>query len=124
MTTPFAQKRSEIRHGYVELATALPDVMAGFGELHRAAVVDGELSHTTKELIALAIGVAARCDGCIAMHVSAAVNAGATDGQIHEALGVAMLMGGGPASVYATEALVALGQFRTGLRAAADAPPG
>jgi AhpD family alkylhydroperoxidase len=123
MTTNFAQKRSELRHGYVELAKALPDVMAGFGELHRAATVDGELSHSTKELIALAIGVAVRCDGCIAMHVSAALKAGATEGQIHEALGVAVLMGGGPASVYATEALVALEQFTTGLSASADAPP-
>lgn len=123
MTTHFAQKRSELRHGYVELGKALPDVMAGFGELHRAAVVDGELSHTTKELIALAIGVAVRCDGCIAMHVSAALKAGATEGQIHEALGVAVLMGGGPASVYATEALVALEQFTTGLPASADAAP-
>lgn len=115
MTTQFVQKRSELRHGYRELRTALPDVMVGFGELHKAAVADGELSHTTKELIALAIGVAARCEGCIALHVSAALKAGATRGQIHEALGVAVLMGGGPASVYATEALVALDQFSTGL---------
>lgn len=111
MTTDFVQTRSELRHGYGELGTAMPDVMAGFGALHKAAVTDGELSRTTKELIALAIGVAARCEGCIALHVSAALKAGATHGQIHEALGVAVLMGGGPASVYATEALVALEQF-------------
>lgn len=114
MTTDFAQKRSELRHGYRELGKVLPDVMAGFGELHKAAVADGELSRATKELIAIAIGVAARCDGCIALHVSAALKAGVTEGQIHEALGVAVLMGGGPASVYATEALVALEQFSAG----------
>jgi AhpD family alkylhydroperoxidase len=122
MNTHFGQKRAELRHGYVELGKALPDVMVGFGELHKAAVADGELSHMTKELMALAIGVAARCEGCIALHVSAALKAGATDGQIHEALGVAVLMGGGPASVYATEALVALEQFSTGLPPADAAP--
>ncbi|MGK0274923.1 MAG: AhpD family alkylhydroperoxidase [Ilumatobacter sp.] len=111
MTLDFPQKRTDLRHGYRELGTALPDVMAGFSDMHRAAVADGELSRATKELIALAIGVAARCEGCIALHVSAALKAGATDGQVHEALGVAVLMGGGPASVYATEALVALEQF-------------
>lgn len=121
MTTHFAEMRSEIRHGFVELGTALPDVMAGFGNLHRAAVRDGELSFATKELMALAIGVAARCEGCIALHVSAALKAGATPGQIHEALGVAVLMGGGPAAVYATEALVALEQFSAGRSATDDA---
>lgn len=117
MTTNYAQRRSELHSGYAELGTALPDVMAGFGELHRAAVGDGELSHATKELIALAIGVAVRCDGCIAMHVSAALKAGATRPQIAEALGVAVLMGGGPASVYATEALGALDEFEAAAHA-------
>jgi AhpD family alkylhydroperoxidase len=123
MTQDFEQKRSELRSGYRELGTALPDVMAGFSVMHKAAVADGELSRSTKELIALAIGVAARCEGCIALHVHAALRAGATAGQIHEALGVAVLMGGGPASVYATEALVALEQF-SAAREPADAAPG
>ena len=121
MTTDYVQMRSDLRHGYAELGTAIPAVMAGFGDLHRAAVADGELSRSTKELIALAIGVAARCDGCIAMHVNAALKAGATRAQIHEAIGVAVLMGGGPASVYATEALLALEQFDVGASAPADA---
>ena len=56
MTQDFEQMRSELRHGYRELGTAVPDVMAGFGAMHRAAVADGELSRATKELIALAIG--------------------------------------------------------------------
>jgi AhpD family alkylhydroperoxidase len=123
MPQDFEQMRSELRLGYRELGTALPDVMAGFGAMHKAAVADGELSRATKELIALAIGVAARCEGCIALHVHAAFRAGATEGQIHEALGVAVLMGGGPASVYATEALVALEQFSAASERA-DAAPG
>ena len=111
MTTNYTQLRSELLQGYVDLGVALPDVMKGFGDMHKAAVADGELTHATKELMALAIGIAARCDGCIALHVKAALKAGATRGQVHETIGVAVLMGGGPASVYATEALVALDQF-------------
>jgi AhpD family alkylhydroperoxidase len=111
MTTDYTQRRSELLKGYADLGAAVPDVMRGFGEMHRAAVADGELSHATKEMMALAIGIAARCDGCIALHVRAALKAGATRGQIHEAIGVAVLMGGGPASVYATDALIALDQF-------------
>jgi AhpD family alkylhydroperoxidase len=111
MTTDYTQRRSELLKGYGALGAAVPDVMQGFGEMHRAAVADGELSRATKEMMALAIGIAARCDGCIALHVRAALKAGATRGQIHEAIGVAVLMGGGPASVYATDALIALDQF-------------
>jgi len=111
MTTDFVERRTELRQGYRDLGTAIPDVMKGFGDMHRAAVADGELSRATKEMIALAIGIAARCDGCIALHVHASLHAGATPAQIHEAIGVAVLMGGGPASTYATDALVALQQF-------------
>ena len=89
------------------LHDAEPAVMDGFGALHTAAVAEGVLSTKTKELIALALGVHARCDGCIAFHVSAALRAGASRAEITEALGVAILMGGGPASVYAGEALAA-----------------
>lgn len=111
MTTDYAQRTAELRQGYVNLNKALPDVMQGFSDMHRAAVADGELSLVTKELMALAISIAARCDGCIALHTKAALKAGATRGQIHEAIGVAVLMGGGPASVYATDALIALEQL-------------
>ncbi len=114
MSTDFPALRSELRHGYRALNTQLPDVMKGFGELHRAAVADGELSKATKELMSMAIGIVARCDGCIALHTHDALAAGATPGQVREAIGVAVMMGGGPASVYATEAITALEQFGDG----------
>jgi AhpD family alkylhydroperoxidase len=113
MSTDFPAKRTELRQGYRDLGAALPDVMKGFGDMHRSSVADGELSRATKELMAMAIGIAARCEGCIALHVHDAVAAGATRQQVHEAIGVAIMMGGGPASVYATEALEALKQFDT-----------
>lgn len=111
MTTDFVERRSELQQGYRDLGAAIPTVMKGFSDMHRAAVAEGELSTATKEMMALAIGIASQCEGCIALHVHAALRAGATPAQIHEAIGVAVLMGGGPASTYATVALNALQQF-------------
>ena len=79
--------------------------------LHRAAVANGALSRAHKELIALGIGIASRCGGCITLHVQAAIAAGATSDEVLDAIGVAVLMGGGPASTYAIEALDALEHF-------------
>jgi AhpD family alkylhydroperoxidase len=85
--------------------------MAGFTQLRVAATAAGALDLKTKQLVALAIGVAVRCDGCIAYHVHDALRAGAGREEIMEAVGVAILMGGGPAMVYGCEALEALDQF-------------
>lgn len=90
-----------------------PGVMEGFAKLHRSAVADGVLSGRTKELIALAIGIAVRCDGCIAFHVHDALGAGATREEVAETVGVAIMMGGGPSVVYGCQALEALEQFET-----------
>jgi len=95
-----------------ELGKANPDIMAGFTKLHEAAGTDGALDAKTKELIALAIGIAVRCDGCIAFHVHDALKAGASEEEIVDAIGVAILMGGGPAVVYGSSALEALKQFQ------------
>lgn len=110
-TTDFNQHRKDLRDGYRRLGAALPDTMHGFEGLHRAAVADGALPRATKEMIALAIGIAAKCDGCITLHAHAALRAGATAEEVHDAIGVAVLMGGGPASIYAIEAVDAVEQF-------------
>ena len=110
-TTDFAERRNELRAGYRQLGEAIPAQMKGFGELHRSAVADGALPSATKELMAMAIGICMRCEDCITLHVHAALRAGATAEQVHEAIGVALLMGGGPASTYATRAVDALAQF-------------
>lgn len=94
-----------------ELSSAIPGVWAGFGELHRQAVADGVLPARVKELMALAIAVVKQCDGCIAYHAKAAARRGATDEEVAEALGVALLMDGGTASVYCPRAWEAYRQF-------------
>ena len=88
-----------------------PAVMTGFDALADAAMRDGELDKITKELIALAIGVAAHCDGCIGFHVRALVKLGASRAAIEEALGVAVYMGGGPSLMYAADAIAAYETF-------------
>lgn len=110
-TTDYPTRRTELRAGYRALNEALPAQMEGFGKLHRSAVADGALPASTKELMAMAIGICMRCDDCIALHVHDALRAGATPEEVREAIGVALLMGGGPASTYATRANEALEQF-------------
>ncbi len=94
-----------------ELGQDIPDVMGAFQQLHRAGSADGALSAKVKELIALSIAITVRCNGCIAFHVHDALKAGASREEITEAIGVAIVMGGGPSVVYGTEALEALKQF-------------
>lgn len=94
------------------LGTEIPATMGGFGSLHQGALADGALSARMKELAALSIAIAIRCDGCIAYHVHDALAAGATREEIVEIIGVAVLMGGGPALMYGAEAYEALDQFQ------------
>ena len=94
-----------------ELRRAVPPVMQGFGALSKAATAGGAVDQKTKELIALAIGVTQRCDGCIGYHGKALVDLGATREEVAETLGMCVYMGGGPALMYAADALRAFDQF-------------
>ena len=93
------------------LRTDITDTMQGFSALAQAAMKDGALDKKTKEFIALAIGVATRCDGCIGFHAEALVKLGATRGEFEEVLGIAVYMGGGPSLMYAADAIMAYDQF-------------
>ncbi|MCB2016051.1 MAG: carboxymuconolactone decarboxylase family protein [Hydrogenophaga sp.] len=81
--------------------------MTGFGQLAKAAITDGALGAKHKELIALAIAVSQRCSGCIGFHIKALVQLGATRAELEEMLSVCVYMGGGPALMYAAEAIAA-----------------
>ena len=89
-----------------------PNVMRGFYSFAHAAMDSGALDVKTKELITLGIAVSKGCDGCIAYHTHASLQAGATEEEIMEVLGVALYMGGGPSLVYATHVIEALEQFK------------
>ena len=94
-----------------DLRAAIPDTWDGFSRMHRSAVADGALSASVKELIALAIAVSEGCEGCIAYHAAGAARRGATEEEVTEALGVALLMRGGPASVHGPQALETFREF-------------
>lgn len=115
----YPEYHSHLRSLLGMLGKELQGPMAGFGQLHKAAVADGALSGKVKELIALAIAVSTRCEGCIAFHTHDALGTGASRPEILEALGVAVLMGGGPSAMYACEALQALEQFQAAAAAQA-----
>ncbi len=93
------------------LRKSTPDVMKSFAELGRAATANGALDAKTKELIALAVSVAARCDPCIGFHCKSLVRLGATRQEIDETLGVTTYMGGGPSLMYAANAIAAFEEF-------------
>lgn len=90
----------------------IADTMQGFSAMAQAATKDGVLDKKTKELIALAIGVSTRCDGCIGFHSEALVKLGATREEVEETLGMAIYMGGGPSLMYAADAISAYEQFK------------
>lgn len=97
------------------LRRAIPEVYSGFAALSDAAFADGELPKKTKELIALAIGVVAGCDGCIASHAQSAARAGATRQEAAEAIGVTFLMHGGPATIHGARAYDVFCEFADAL---------
>jgi AhpD family alkylhydroperoxidase len=111
MATNYPEHREHIQGLVGRLSKDIPDTMAAFGQLHHAAAAQGALSPKEKELIALGIAIALRCDGCIAYHVHDAINAGATREEMIETIGVAILMGGGPSLMYGAETYEAIEQF-------------
>lgn len=90
-----------------EYAKQSPDVVRGLATMDGAAAKTGHLDAKTHELIALAVAVTTRCDGCISIHTKKAVEHGATRGEIAEALGVAIALNAGAALVYSARVLEA-----------------
>ena len=90
----------------------IPETMQGFTALAQAATKPAALDKKTKEFIALAIGIATRCDGCIGFHSEALVRLGATRQEVEEVLAMAIYMGGGPSLMYAADAVAAFEQFQ------------
>ena len=112
MTESYTQITAEINRGIAKIREGAPDAMAGFSSLAKGAMKAGALSAEQKELIALAIGVAGHCDGCIGFHAKALVRMGVPREQVIEALAVAVYMGGGPSLMYAADAIHAFDEFR------------
>jgi AhpD family alkylhydroperoxidase len=111
MANDYPATAKEVSENAQLLRQAAPELMKGFAQMGKATYTDGALSAKHKELIALAIGVSLRCDGCIAAHTKSAMDHGASRAEIAEAVATAIHMGGGPSMVYGGEALRAFDQF-------------
>ncbi len=114
MSTDYKEKFRELSSEYRTLSQAAPAALAGFGTLHQGVMKDAALDRKTKELIAMAIGIYSRCEGCLTSHTRGAVKAGASLDEISDAVGVSILMGGGPSTVYGAKAIEAAQQFAEG----------
>ncbi len=97
-----------------ETRKGIPETTKAFGALAQAATASGALDTKTKELIALAISVAVRCDGCVGFHAKAACKQNASRQEVLETIGMAIYMGGGPSFIYGAQALEAFDQFSDG----------
>jgi AhpD family alkylhydroperoxidase len=111
MHKDWPEMATELSHAIKEVRLGTPEVMKAFSAMARAATQAGALDEKTKELIALAIAVAIRCDGCVAFHAQAAVKHGATRDEVMETMGMSLYMGAGPSLMYAAQAVEAYDQF-------------
>jgi AhpD family alkylhydroperoxidase len=109
--TDWPEMTKELSPRLRDLRQTMPEVMKAFAAISQAALAPKALDTKTKELIALAIAVALRCDDCIAFHVKSALQQGASREEVTEALGMAIYMGAGPSVMYASHALDAYEQF-------------
>ena len=114
MPKSYTSITAAINAGIVKLRAAQPEALNGYSAMARGALKSGALPQLTKELIALAIGVAGHCEGCIGFHAKSLARLGATPEQVMETLAVAVYMGGGPSLMYAAEAVHAFEEFGAG----------
>ena len=111
MSKDFVQIANDVMTGVGLLRQGAPDAIKAFGALSTAATASKAIDTKTKELMALAIGIAVHCDGCVAYHTKMAHQHGATREEVTETVALAVYMGGGPAAVYGGDALRAYDQF-------------
>ena len=117
--TPYTDLTRSISAELARLRTEMPDTLRGFSALAKGATQNGALDKKTKELIAIALSVAARCDPCIGFHVQTYVQLGGTRAELVDALGMAVYMGGGPSLMYAAKTSAAFDEFSAAAAAAA-----
>jgi AhpD family alkylhydroperoxidase len=111
MITNWPELTKELSSDLKTLRGGAPAVMKAFSSIAQAALEPKALDTKTKELLALGISVAVRCDDCVGFHIKGALAQGATRDEVLETLGMAIYMGAGPSVMYASHALDAFDQF-------------
>lgn len=109
--TNYNEQLTEIKANNQNLFASAGATGQAFRQMHRDAIQPGALSTKAKELQAVAIAVATRCEGCIVQHVKSAIKLGVSREELVETINVAIMMGGGPATVYGGKALECADQF-------------
>ena len=112
MSKSFVEVTTDISRAVGKIRAAAPGTIDAFNQFSKSALAPGALSALQKELIALGIGVASHCDGCIGFHVKTLVRLGVSREQLVETLGVAVYMGGGPSLMYAADAMRAYEEWQ------------
>lgn len=102
----------EVEASLLKISRISPEQMEAWDHFSSLNSVEGALSPRQKELTAIALSICARCEWCIATHVKMALQLGATNQEIIEAAWMAVLMGGGPALMFAQRAIQALEEFQ------------
>lgn len=103
----YKEKIADMRGELRVMNKLIPDAMAGFGALSKAAKETGPLGAKEKEFVALGIAISQRCEPCISFHVEALMKAGGTREELGDVMAMAIQMGGGPSVMYAAHALAA-----------------
>jgi AhpD family alkylhydroperoxidase len=111
MSKSYRSITAEVSASLAKLRADIPDTTRGFSALAQAATRDGALDKKTKELIAMALSVASRCDPCVGFHAEALVKLGCSRAEFEDMLGMCIYMGGGPSLMYAAQALQAFEEF-------------
>lgn len=105
--------RDELKAGVGAFGKLSPETVRGYVGLSSAGGKKDVLGAKTRELIALAVAVSLRCDGCITIHTEEALKLGASEEEIAEALGVAIALGAGASLVYSTRVMDAVSAYHT-----------
>lgn len=95
----------EVKSRISQIAKINPDIVRGYSTISNAKIAEPKLDAKTRELIALAVSVTTRCDGCIAVHVEAAKKHGATQEEVLEALGIAVAINAGTTLIFSARTL-------------------
>ena len=109
--TDYKQTAKEVQANNRNIFASTGDTGKAFMALHAASVKPGALDTKTKELISLGIAIADHCEGCITQHMKSLIKAGVTREEVVETINVAILMGGGPSTVYGGKALECYDQY-------------
>ena len=111
MMLDWNEYRKQLEVGVKEVGQISPDTIRGYMALTAAGRKTDLLGAKIRELIALAVAVTARCDGCITVHTESAIKNGATKEEIAEALGVAIAVNAGAALVYSARVMDAFNEY-------------